>query len=460
MLTILALLLTGAGSASGQAVLSGDVAPPYSVPMAEGLFRIHAAEPLGKGGFNIRMLQEAYRLEVGKVGKGNSFTGHIGIGYGVGNGLDLSASVPLLMDEAGGLTKYGTGDIVTSLKYGSPAVFPSKFHWGLNLTATHPYGYKGQEALNVRSYTRTSREVSARALFDLNVEAVGFRANLGYLASSSLRQPGPMYGVGVEVGRGQIFTMSAEYWDEPSAAGGKTQRAVFGGHMNLWSIRVQAGLEKGISRDLPNWSAMAGVQLHRSVGGKSKKYFGGRIRRIAKVKDIGTTIRVAVVNFSGFEDHKAGEMLASQIKTSLSRYGHIRVVEVGEGTEYMDPDAAVRLAQVSNADYVITGRVLRHELNREARPNLPLVVGFPLTEAMLEADIRVVDQQKEGEVLATRVTGKGRQTRGVRLFPTSGDDRTSYLSAVDRERIWGEAGMQIVTGLLSEMGGAFAWLPE
>ena len=88
------------------------------------------------------------------------------------------------------------------------------------------------------------------------------------------------------------------------------------------------------------------------------------------------------------------------------------------------------------------------------------MVGFPLTEAMLEADIRVVDQRKEGEVLATRVTGKGRQTRGVRLFPTPGDDRTSYLSAVDRERIWGEAGMQIVTGLLTEMGGAFAWLPE
>ncbi len=169
---------------------------------------------------------------------------------------------------------------------------------------------------------------------------------------------------------------------------------------------------------------------------------------------------MAVVNFSGFEDEKAGEMLADQIRTSLSRYGHVRVVDVGKGAQYLDPDAALKLAQVSNADVVITGRVLRHELDRAARPNLPLVVGFPLTEARLEADIRIVDQRKQGEVLATRITGSGRQTRGIRLFPTSADDQTSYLSAVDRERIWDEAGRQVVTGLFSEMGGAFPWLPE
>ena len=457
---LLGFLLGSPGRAAAQSVLSRDVAPPYPVPMAEGLFRLQAAEPLGKKGFSIRMLQEGYRIEVGKVGKGTSFTGHLGLGYGLGSGLDITASVPILMDEAGGLTKYGTGDIVTTLKYGSPAKFPSKFHWGIDFTATHPYGYKGQEALNVRSYTRTAREISSRLLFDVNKEAVGFRVNLGYLASSGNRQPGLMYGVGVEVGRGQIFTMSAEYWAEPGTRGGNTERAVFGGHMNLWHMRLQAGLEKGITKDLPNWAAMAGIQIHRPLGGKAKKYFGGRVRRVQRATDVETTVRIAVVNFSGFEDEKAGEILASQIRTSLSRYGHIRVVDVGGGSQFLDPDAALRLAQVSNADVVITGRVLRHDLNRAARPNLPLVVGFPLTEAMLEADIRIVDQQKQGEALATRVVGTGRQTRGIRLFPTSSDDQTSYLSAVDRERIWDEAGRQVVTGLFTEMGEAFPWLPE
>ena len=37
-----------------QEVLAKDVAPPFVVPMTEGLFRIFSAEPLGKKGFNIR----------------------------------------------------------------------------------------------------------------------------------------------------------------------------------------------------------------------------------------------------------------------------------------------------------------------------------------------------------------------------------------------------------------------
>ena len=40
-----------------QEVLAEDVAPPFVVPMTEGLFRIFSAEPLGKKGFNIRYTQ-------------------------------------------------------------------------------------------------------------------------------------------------------------------------------------------------------------------------------------------------------------------------------------------------------------------------------------------------------------------------------------------------------------------
>ncbi|MDA0748569.1 MAG: hypothetical protein O2954_18775, partial [bacterium] len=194
--------------------------------------------------------------------------------------------------------------------------------------------------------------------------------------------------------------------------------------------------------------------------GKEKKFFGGRVRRVPQVKDTETTIRVAVVNFSGFESQKAGEHLAELIKMNLNRFGHIRLVEVGTGAEYLDPDAAMRLAQMSNADVVITGRVLRYEINRTSRPNLPLVVGFPQTVATVEADVRVVDPRGQKEPLSLRILGTGRNARGVHLFPTSTDDRTSYLSVIERERIWDEAGQQVVGDLLTEMSQTFKWLPQ
>lgn len=448
-----------AGRAGAQGVRAEDVAGPFPVPMAEGLFRIQSAEPLGKGGFSIRYLGEAYQIEVQKVGEGTSVTGHVGIGYGLAKGLDFTVSVPMLLDLAGGLAKYGTGDVATSLKLGLPSRFPSGYYFGLELGATHPYAYKGHEALNVRPFGRGGREIATRILFDLNREAVGFRMNLGYLLSSGSRDPGLIYGGGVEVGRGQIFTVTAEYLNEPRGSGKRTARAVFGGHMNLWWLQVEVGAEKGISKDLPNVAAVAGLRIHTTLGRKTRKFFGGRVRRIPVSRAGEEAVRVAVVNFAGFEHHGAGQMVADRIKTTLAGFGHIRVVEVGTGAEFLDPDAAVRLAQVSEADVVITGRILRYELSRSARPNLPLVVGFPETVASLEADIRVVDRRDKGEILAARLAGTGRQNRGVRLFPTPGDDRTSYLNVVERERVWEEAIRQMVEGLVGEIAQTFTWLP-
>jgi len=87
------------------------------------------------------------------------------------------------------------------------------------------------------------------------------------------------------------------------------------------------------------------------------------------------------------------------------------------------------------------------------------VVGFPQTQAFLEADVRVVDRRKSEEVLATHLAGSGRQNRGVRLFPTSSDSRTDYLNVIERDRVWDEAIQQMVDGLLREMSASFDWFP-
>jgi hypothetical protein len=437
-------------------VVSDRVSPPFALPMGEGLYRVASAEPLGKGGLYLRYASEAYQISVRKVGEGTSLTGHLGLAYGLGNSVDIGVSVPVMFDVAGGLAKYGSGDITTTLKFGFPSRFPSPYYFGFDVAVLHPYGFKGRTALNVRPYSREGREISSRMMLDINKEAIGFRANAGYLFSAISRDPGLMYGGAVEIGRGQVFTMTAEYWSEPSALDGQTKRAILGARMNLWRLQLEAGIEKGLSDDLPDVTAMAGLRLQPKLGNGRKRINSSVVRM---PKDMDTTIRVAVVNLAGFEHQRAGELVAEEIKTKLSRYGHIRVIDVGTDTKFLDPDAAMRLAQNANVDVVITGRVVRYELERASKPNLPLVVGLPQTRAHMASDIRVIDKRNNGKVLSFSLNGVGQQGRGVRMFPTSGDDRTSYLSALDKQRVWTEAIVHMLSELFDGMHDNFEWFP-
>jgi hypothetical protein len=451
---LLALVLCG--GPSGAQVTSELVSPPTALPMGEGLFRIASAEPLGKGGLYLRYSSEAYQISVRKVGEGTSLTGHLGLAYGLGNSVDFGLAVPVMFDVAGGLAKYGSGDITTTLKFGFPSKFPSSHYFGFDLSVLHAYGFKGRTALNVRPYSREGREISSRLLWDLNMDAIGFRANLGYLFTAVTRDPGLMYGMAVEIGRGQVFTMTGEYWNEPSALGGQTRRAVLGARMNLWRLKLEAGVEKGLTNDLPNVTAVAGIRLDPKLGRGHRRDNPSIVR---KPKDMETSIRVAVVNLAGFEQQHAGELVAQEIKNKLTRYGHIRLIDVGADARFLDPDTAVRLAQEANVDVVITGRVLRYEMDRASKPNLPLVVGLPQTRALLAADIRVVDRRNKGNVLSFSLTGTGQQNRGIRMFPTSGDDRTSYLSALDKQRVWTEAIVHMLNDLFEGMHDNFEWFP-
>ena len=119
----------------------------------------------------------------------------------------------------------------------------------------------------------------------------------------------------------------------------------------------------------------------------------------------------------------------------------------------------MRLAEQAQVDVVITGRIMQYELTRNSRPNLPLVVGFPETAARVSADLRIVDARKDGDLFSTSLTGVGRKSRGVRMFPVSGDARTSYLSEVEKNKVWDDAISQVVHGLLRQMSENFKWFP-
>lgn len=454
---ILVTLALITGRSDGQTVRAEQIPPPFPIPAGEGMFRVASAEPLGRRGFSLRLLNEAYQIDVSEVGEGASVTSHLAMGFGLSNSIDFTMSVPLLFDIAGGLSKYGTGDLTTSIKLGFPGKFPASTYAGFELSAVHPFGFDKPQALNVREFTRGEREMAARFLLDINREAVGLRLNLGYLAQSGIRNTGLMFGGGLEVGRGQIFSATAEYLVEPSLIGDATERAVFGVRMNLWWLQFEAGIEQGFSPDLPEFSAIAGVRIQTNFRTKNRRTFGERIRRVPMTRDEGKGVKVAVVNLLGYEHEGAGQAIASHIKTALARRG-VRLIHIEDDrTAFLDPADASMLAEQYGAEVVITGRVLRYEMSRASRPNLPLVIGFPETQAKVEADLRIVEQG--GDVFSAQITGQGRKNRGVSVFPVTKDDRTSYLNVLERNQVWNEAIDSMVGGLMRQMSDNFGWFP-
>ncbi|MSS72257.1 MAG: hypothetical protein EXS64_12315 [Candidatus Latescibacteria bacterium] len=436
---------------------------PYPVPMGVGMFRVRAAEPLSKGQVAFRYLNEGYTIQVRTLGGGGSFTGHVGFGFGLANMMDVTLSLPLLLDSAGGLMKYGSGDAVTTLKLAGPGKFPSGFYFGLEATATHPTGYKGIRALNTRPFTAGKRDLSTRLLIDINRNPVSLHLNVGQVLSGGGRKGGMILGGGIELGKGQLFTVTGEYVSEPGMSVPQTKRMTLGAHFNLGgSFRLEAALERGLSKDLPELAGMVGFRIVARGGAKAKKT--QMIRTKITAEDIngglkpGETIRVAVVNFAGLEDNGAGRKVGERLRSVLSAYGRVQIVPLREDPVFLDLSGALELAKATGADLVITGRVLKYDLTRTSSAQIPLVVGFPKTVAEVEADIRVVERKKGAMALSARLGGRGEQKQGIRLLPTSSDDQMTYLGAREKEQLRDQAVQQLVSDLVAAMASNFKWL--
>ena len=82
-----------------------------------------------------------------------------------------------------------------------------------------------------------------------------------------------------------------------------------------------------------------------------------------------------------------------------------------------------------------------------------------MVAARVNADLRIVDTRDKGDIFSTNLSGVGRKSRGVRMFPISGDDRTSYLNEVEKNKVWDDAINQVVHSLLRQMSENFKWFP-
>ena len=202
-----------------------------SVPLGQGLDMVHAGEPLGKGRFRLRLLNRSHSIALPDLGQGSSFTGSYGLGYGLSPSIDMSFLLPFLMDSAGDLNKYGSGDVVMGLKWSRPSKIPANFYSAFQLLISLPLGYKGEHGLDkiggVRNYSSEALDLGLQYLLDLNFEHLSLLFNAGYFTSGNPEiMPEVVYGLGLEVGRQRRWaSFNVEYqarvaFSEQSSAAG------------------------------------------------------------------------------------------------------------------------------------------------------------------------------------------------------------------------------------------------
>ncbi len=227
------------------------------------------------------------------------------------------------------------------------------------------------------------------------------------------------------------------------------------------SFRLEAGLERGLSDDLPELTGLVGIRIVGRGGKKARKLEMEREKiateELGGVKE-GETVQVAVANFAGLEDQRAGKKVGEHIRSVLSSYNKVRIVALREDPVFLDLDGALELAKASGADLVITGRILKYNMVRMPSAQVPLIVGFPKTVSEVEADIRVVEPKKGAMVLSGRLNGRGEQRQGIRLLPTSSDDQMTYLGAREKEQLRDKAVRNLVTHLIAAMRTNFKWM--
>ena len=120
ILLALTLWLPTNTHAQDLALLQVPTNSAISIPAGQGLDLIGSAEPLGKGRFRLRAQNRSSTVVIPDLGNGSLYTGYYGLGYGFSDAMDVTVVVPFLMDGAGGLNKYGSGDPVLGFKWSRP----------------------------------------------------------------------------------------------------------------------------------------------------------------------------------------------------------------------------------------------------------------------------------------------------------------------------------------------------
>ncbi|MDP6019333.1 MAG: hypothetical protein QGI32_24805 [Candidatus Latescibacteria bacterium] len=179
-------------------------------------------------------------------------------------------------------------------------------------------------------------------------------------------------------------------------------------------------------------------------------------------------LRIAVVDFAGFEEYQAGERLVDKIRTQLEPHDSLEVVDLSRYTGLrkkgaLTPTESIELARRIGVDVVVTGTVSQYEIDRFAGLRVPFVFELPETEIEVGLRYRVMwfssADRSSMEALTEQIVGQGQVRKRLRLLPADTRDITVGRTAAELVRVHESALDDVVSNLLASMARTFSWIP-
>ncbi len=473
--------LAGATQAQDLSLLQQPRNSAFAMPAGQGLNFVHSAEPLGKSRFRLRAVNRTQRISVPQLGDGSTYTGLYGLGYGFSNSIDIGLTVPFFLDSVAGLSKYGTSDPVVAIKYATPSKIPSGVYRAFQMSIGLPLGYKGETGIDkvggVRPFSNEAVDIGLQFLMDLHFSSVSVYLNGGLFRSGNVDVPSQLvYGIGLEHGRrNRWYSLNAEYETRVVTSEQSSAETVF----KLGTrVQIYRGLELEMNRefgfqDYPTNSATTlGIRMHGYLTGRrrleSRMSLYQPVPTPKRIYEPEQVLRIAILDFEGFEDYRAGERLTDRIKTLLAPHDSLEVVDPkqfsGVRTHGMlSPPQAIELGRKLGVDVVISGEVSRYNTDRFAGIKIPYILEITETAVSLEMRYRVMwftsPTKTEMEAFTQQVSAVGHARKRMRLLPADRPDITVRRSAAEIESVHEKALDNLVGNLLASMATQFSWIP-
>ena len=453
----------------------------FTLPLGQGLDLVQSAEPLGKSRFRMRALNRSENVALPELGEGTAYTGLYGLGYGFSDRLDVSLTIPFFLDSGGGISKYGTSDPVLGLKLSSHGVVPFGFHRAFQLLLGLPLGYKGEHEIDktggVRQFSNEALDTGLQFLMDLHFDKTSLFFNGGLYRSGNPDVVSQLvYGIGAEFGRRNRWaSFNVEYQSRVALA--DQSRAV--GIMKFGTrIQLFRGLELELNRefgfhDYPTDTATTfGIRTHGYLTGRrrfeSRTVLYQPVPKPKRIYEPEQVLRIAVLDFGGFEEYHAGKRLVTKIKTQLEPHDSLEVVDLSKfkgirKQGLLTPMEALDLGRKLGVDGVVSGTVSDYRVDRFAGLKVPYVFEIPETEVSVFLRYRVMWFTSQGktemEALTEEISGQGLVRKRLRLLPVDQHDITVSRSAFEIENAHESALDDLVDNFLGSMAAQFSWIP-
>ncbi|MFT5090864.1 MAG: hypothetical protein ACI8PG_005245 [Planctomycetota bacterium] len=461
-------------------VLRRPVNGAISPAMGQGLDFVHSAEPLGKGRFRLRMMNRSNSIVLPELGNGNIYTGNYGFAYGLGDAMELSFAVPFLMDSAGGFNKYGTGDPVLAIKMSRPGKLPNGFYTGYQLLIGLPLGYKGEHALDkvggVRSFSSESLDLGLQMLADIHFSSVSLYVNGGLFRSGNIDVLTQLvYGLGMEFGRrNRLVSFNAEYQSQVAFAEQARATALlkFGLRINLFrGVELEINRQSGFLDYPVDPSITFGLRTHGFLSGRRRLESRHAIYQPPppqhRLYAPAEVLRLAILDFEGFEEFGAGQRLVEKIKTRLEPHDSLEVVDLKRyaglpSAGFIKPREALELAQKLGIDIVVTGVVSKYDVDRFAGLQVPYIIKLPEAHVQVDLRYRVLEfdtSKTQMQAFSQETSGSSRLRKGIRLLPVDRRDITASASAGELQTVQEAALDNLVDNVLAAMAMQFSWVP-